>query len=284
VFEALNLSSEQEKFQIQTNGLGSPEFYLDLCGYKNKIDRIGFTCHSTVMTDTQMEIFSANVQFVKRSGIPVYIKEILFPEHKEEILKRKKFWGSIGIEFRLQDFKATDTINGIEYTDDEWGLIHPEYIHEGSECSCRKDRKQLIIRGYDFFTGDVIGCWMSPHAIGSITQDWYNPDYRVCIKGDGWMSRQTEINGKMILRPKAWKRWPVTNNLNQKGNSQMSTESSSRAESKVFTIEEALNDLKIQLDAAVRDQEVATIRRYKIEGAIEVLRSLNHKEGKDGSL
>ena len=173
----------KERFQIQTNGLGDLCFYKKLAERKAKIDRIGFTFHRDVIGNNpaQIEKFINNVNFVKNAGINVYVKELLIPKNRAAIFHNKNFWESKGIEFRVQDFKGyrgreTKSIN---YTSADFGLIHSEYKHLEPECACRKGYKNVLIRGYDIFGGDVIACWNDPTVIGSIVVDWYNPNYKI---------------------------------------------------------------------------------------------------------
>jgi len=173
----------KERFQIQTNGLGCLCFYKKLIERKAKIDRIGFTFHRDAIgkNPAQIEKFINNVNFVKNAGVTVYVKELLIPQNKAAILHNKDFWESKGVEFRIQDMKGyrggeADTIN---YTKADLDLIHSEYKHFESICACRKDYKNVLIRGYDIFAGDVIACWNDPTVIGSIVVDWYNPNYKI---------------------------------------------------------------------------------------------------------
>jgi len=173
---------DKERFQVQTNGLGSLCFYKKLVERKAKIDRIGFTFHRDAIgkNPALIEKFINNVNFVKSAGINIYVKELLIPKNKTAILHNKDFWESKGVEFRIQDFRGyRGRGKEINYTREELNLIHPEYKHVESICACRKDYKNVLIRGYDIFAGDVIACWQDPTVIGSITVDWYNPNYKI---------------------------------------------------------------------------------------------------------
>lgn len=185
------------KFQLQTNGLGDEKFYKETIKRKDKIDRIGFTFHRKTLDkignnegekvkEEKIKKFKETVNLFKKAGFKIYVKEILFPYLKAQILENKKYWEGEGVEFRMQDFKP---LNGRDrtpyYTPEEMALVHPEYCHGGSECACRVGYKNVIVRGYDYFAGDVIGCWQNPKPIGSIVDDWYDPNYTVNILTTG---------------------------------------------------------------------------------------------------
>ena len=178
--------SDKEKFSLQTNGLGEREFYEELAKRKDKIERIGFTYHRAMMGDDMDSTnkFEHSVRAMKGMGINVYVKELLFPEHRDVILKNKKYWELQNIEFRAQDFKGEGGFDALQYTDDDVALVHPEYQHvTGEQCACRTGYKNIIIRGYDSmayaFGGDVLACWHDPTVIGNINSDWYNPNYTI---------------------------------------------------------------------------------------------------------
>lgn len=175
---------DSHTFQIQTNGLGDKEFYQKLIDRKHRIDRIGFTFHREMIAHNEALVnkYIENVEFMHNAGMKVYVKELLITSKRDVILENKKFWRSKGIEFRLQDFKGYKGLTFDEYENysklDEL-LIHNEYKHVGKECSCRSGYKNVIIRGFDIFAGDVIACWQDPCVIGNIMEDWYNPDYKI---------------------------------------------------------------------------------------------------------
>jgi hypothetical protein len=189
------LATLNGKFQIQTHGFGGNSFINMLMKYKDKVDRIGFSYHRKALESLRQKDaavssrqarflddarFMDNVVKARDAGFQVYVKELLFPQFKEEILKNKKRVEQLGIEFRIQDFKP---INGRDrapyYSQDDLALVHPEYYHTGDRCACRVGYKNVIVRGFDYFAGDVIACWQDPKPVGSIIDDWYNPDYTV---------------------------------------------------------------------------------------------------------
>ncbi|MDR3012547.1 MAG: hypothetical protein LBU70_04980 [Chitinispirillales bacterium] len=178
---------DKGKFQLQTHGLGDAEFYEALIKRKDKIDRIGFTYHRKALKGNGAvdAKFANNVLSVDRAGIPVYVKELLHPDLKDVILKNKTFWKSMGVEFRIQDFKGRRGCEPIPNTPEDYALIHHEYKHYGSQCACREGRKQVLIRGYDIFAGDVLACWNDPVVVGSVIDDWYNGAYVINRAIDG---------------------------------------------------------------------------------------------------
>jgi len=180
------------KFQLQSNGTGDKEFYQKLIKYKDLIDRIGFTYHRDEMHNVERrgqeecdrlnKRFNENAQIIIDSGIKFYVKEILLLKHKDDILNDKRYWEERGVEFRLQDFKTLAGRLGFNYTFEEFLLVHPEYRHQNKTCNCRElygKYTNIIIRGYDYFAGDVIACWHSPVAVGSIVDDWYKSGYTI---------------------------------------------------------------------------------------------------------
>ena len=178
--------ADKERFQLQSNGLGDRNFYAELAKRKDKIERIGFTYHRPMLQDNEVltNKFEHNVRALKGWGIKVYVKELLFLEYKDAILKNKKTWELQDIEFRIQDYRGEGGFNAPKYTNEDFALVDREYHHVlGAECSCRAGYKNIIIRGYDAnayaFGGDVLACWGDPCVIGNINKDWYNPNYTV---------------------------------------------------------------------------------------------------------
>jgi hypothetical protein len=182
VFEILD-KLDKGKFQLQTNGLGDLLFYKKLIKYKNKIDRIGLTFHRKELSDKQRIAFNYRVKFLKDNGINCYVKELLFPELKSESLVFKEFWERLGVPFRFQDFKGYRGRDGSDirsqYTEEDYRMLDSEYCHMEHNCTCRKGYKQVLIRGYDIFAGDVLACWDDPCVVGNIMEDWYDGNYTV---------------------------------------------------------------------------------------------------------
>jgi hypothetical protein len=182
--EVLNIidTIDKGKFQIQTNGLGNSDFYEELIKRKDKIDRIGFTYHRQAIkpnNEAADTTFADNVLRIEKGGIPVYVKELLHPELKDEILKNKARWENMGIEFRIQDFRSRYGLESIPYTKNEYDLIHHEYKYTHTECQCRAGYKQVLIYGYNRLAGDVIACWADRVIVGNILKDEYRGGYSV---------------------------------------------------------------------------------------------------------
>jgi len=182
---------DKEHFQLQTNGLGDQAFYAELVKRSGKIDRIGFTYHREKLRSNHLLTarYINNVEFLHKNGIHVYVKELFIKNNREEILVNKKYWTLRGIEFRIQDFKGVQRGKSFEefekYSPIDMALIHREYKHNGDTCYCRKGYKNVLIRGFDIFAGDVIACWSDPTVIGNIMEDWYKPNYTIArVNGD----------------------------------------------------------------------------------------------------
>jgi hypothetical protein len=198
-------SADKERFQLQTNGLGDAHFYQQLNERRKKIDSVGFTFHRKEIYKNSeaaphlTDRFKTSVLARAANGIKVYVKELLFLDCKEEILKNKEYWESQGVEFRLQDFKGVGGLCTTEkYTAEDWALIHPEYRHGGPCCHCREGYKQLIIRGYDQHGGDVLACWQDHKVVGSIVEDWYEPYEKIVV--DTTAPRGRTVVGKGVYR------------------------------------------------------------------------------------
>lgn len=171
---------DKEIFQLQTNGLGDRDFYGKLSNYRNKINRIGFTFHRKMLTEPkQINKFIDNVIYCDLLGFKVYVKELLIPEFRKSIIEMKQYWKLKGIDFRIQDYKGYrgKTFDSKQYSNLDFMLIHNEFKHDGDMCSCRKGYKNVLIRGFDIFAGDVIACWNDPTVIGNICDDWYKSNY-----------------------------------------------------------------------------------------------------------
>jgi len=190
VYDILN-KTNKEKIEIQSNGLGNEEFFNKLKDYKDKLHRVIFTFHRTVIKDNQKLIdkFIKNVLLVKSFGITVIVKELLIVSQRDEILKNKKFWIAKDVQFKIQDFKGTQSGVSYEeyqqYSPIDFLLVDNEYKHDIDSCCCKRGYKNIIIRGYDFGSGDVIACWFCPTSIiGNIKQNTFHPDYKI-IKKNG---------------------------------------------------------------------------------------------------
>ncbi len=188
-FILFNLNSIQI-YEFLSNGLSPIEnYYKILQQYKSKIRRIGFTYHRTVLSDKQKEQFEETILEVQKIGVPLYIKELLITEYREEIKQNIRYWKEKGIEVKVQDFKGynkgKDYTEYAKYTADDLNLIDPEYRHPLNKfCECLEGYKNVLIFGYDNYSngGNITGCWNDQKIVGNIKEMWFNPNYSVTRK------------------------------------------------------------------------------------------------------
>lgn len=173
-----------QTYDFLSNGLSSLENYKEVLEpFKEKIKRIGFTFHRTMLSKEQVEQFKETVLYVKSFNIPIYVKELLFTDYREEIRKNIEFWKQYDIPVKVQDFKGIGGKNSDEYskyTQDDLDLIDEEYRHSKDKfCECLSGYKQILIFGYDNMAGLVCGCWRDQKIVGNIKEMWYNKNYSV---------------------------------------------------------------------------------------------------------
>ncbi len=179
--------SKLEHLDVLTNGLGPESSYNRLINIKDRIFRVGFTYHRTVINDNAelRKIFTNRVLMVKAAGIPVYVKEMLFLNHKSQILANKRFWEMMGVPVKIQDFKGytrgEDFTELQRYTIKDLEIIDKEYIKTSATCSCLPGYRQIMIRG-GWQAGDILGCWIDPVVVGNIKDNTYDPRYKVEIE------------------------------------------------------------------------------------------------------
>jgi organic radical activating enzyme len=177
-------STQEEKLDVLSNGTGPIDNYNKLIDLKPFIFRIGFTYHRKVIGNKPelRKLFVDRVLKIKKAGISLYVKEMLFKEEKQEILANQRFWSSLQVPFKIQDFKGytqgEDFTELHNYTIDDLNLIDKEYIKQGTTCSCLPGYRQIMIRG-DWQAGDILGCWIDPIVVGNIKENTYNPNYKV---------------------------------------------------------------------------------------------------------
>lgn len=310
-------SSDKEMFQLQTNGLGSPDFYEELTQRKAKIDRIGFTFHRKPISEWEKQhnpkssncaicplpfcykkytfpasyqevdhcplelerLFRMNVMQCHNAGMKVIVKELLIPELKTEILKNKEYWESQKVEFRIQDFRLDNGFDPLAYTSEEVALIHSEYLHGRQNCSCREGYKNVILRGCDCYSGDVLACWHDQAKIGSIVEDTYNPNYTVGYTKFGGIEVSTpgvkkRYHGgfyKDLWTPEIAKKFPYREkSYNQyfKGVSKMAD----IHEGLLAEFQKQLQEVDGQIQKTRAQLDELTYRRIRVEGAIDAMR------------
>lgn len=207
---------DKEKIDILTNGIFDNSVIDRIITYKNKIHQIGLTFHRKILTKSNdlKSRFERNVISIRNAGINVYVKELLIKKLREDILQYKKFWKSLGVELKIQDFKGND--RGIsseeykKYDPIDILLIHSDF-KKGNPCYCRKGYKNLFIRGFDEKDiwpkgGDVIACWYDQRVIGSIPDDWFDSNYTISVDKKG---RRNVNSSKKIYRGDHYKDLPL---------------------------------------------------------------------------
>jgi len=207
---------DKERIDLLTNGTFDDSVIDRIVSYKGKIHQIGLTFHRKILTESNAlkSMFEKNVIALRDAGIKVYVKELLIKDMREDILQYKRFWKSQGVELKIQDFKGED--RGIsseeykKYTPIDILLVHPEFKH-GNPCSCRKGYKNLFIRGFDEKNiwpkgGDVIACWFDQRVVGSIPDDWFDPNYVISVDNKG---QRNVKSAKKIYRGDTYKKLPL---------------------------------------------------------------------------
>jgi len=116
---------------------------------------------------------------MKDLGFPIYVKEILFHDERDAILENKKRWESLGVEFKIQDFKGSFlgiSGEGIStYTIEDQNLISREYIRNIRDCRCKNGYTQLIV----LRDGPIVPCYLTQEVIGNMIDGTYKPGYHV---------------------------------------------------------------------------------------------------------
>lgn len=185
--DALLRTVSSERIDLLTNGLGDEESYSRLLRHASRYKRIGLTFHRRMIWGNRqlMRRFEATAERIQREVESVYIKELLFTDCRDEIEMAREMWQARGFDFKVQDFKGN--VRGEDFSEfasytrhDMEHVIDPEYVHEGEECGCLPGYKNVIIRG-GWMSGDVLACWIDPTVVGSIQDNTYNPDYRICL-------------------------------------------------------------------------------------------------------
>jgi len=286
------------KFQLQSNGLGNGEFYHKLfIKYGHMIDRIGFTYHRDELTERSEneckrlnETFNTNVDSVLKliktveempssptnHHIHFYVKEILFPKYRDELREAKKYWENKGIEYRVQPYRSASGRDGYKNAIDDRRLLHPEYVHAGETCSCRElygIGTNVIIRGYDYFAGDVLACWHNQLPVGSVTESWYKGGYYV--SRDAYDVISIKYGDKPVTYiPPTNKRPDDSPVVKRKGPEIMENPNE-------LTVDQFLNDIVDDLDGLRNQQYTVRLELEKaekhIQSVIDRIKILNGK-------
>ena len=175
--------SSIEKVDVLTNGLGSDLSYSRLIALKDRLFRVGFTYHRTVIGDDSglRKRYINNVLRLRDAGIPIYVKEMLMVDHRAAIKANKRFWEMMNVSVKIQDFKGyirgEDFTELQRYTEADIGLLDKEYLKK-TVCACLPGYRQIMIRG-GWMAGDILGCWVDPVVVGNIKDNTYNPNYKV---------------------------------------------------------------------------------------------------------
>ena len=175
--------TRNERIELQTNGIQPMDAYRALLPFKDRVLRIGFTYHRKMIDNvpSYRRAYESNVLMMRDLGFSVYVKEILFHEERASILENKKKWESLGVEFKIQDFKGAflglSGEGSAEYDREDWGLISNEYLRDTSDCRCKAGYKQLIVMR----DGSIIGCYRMPEVVGDMIEGTYRPNYLVSL-------------------------------------------------------------------------------------------------------
>lgn len=189
--------SKIERLDFLSNGVGPIESYQKLMEYKNRIYRFGLTFHRDTIGDNKelKKRFFKTAMYLKDQGVNLYIKELLILKYKPQILANRSFWTSLGVEFKIQDFKGYARGQDFEelkrYKLEDVELLSKEYWKTEEYCSCLPGYKQIMIRG-GWMAGDILGCWIDPAVVGNIKDNTFNPNYRVHLD---FKNEKTEIIG-----------------------------------------------------------------------------------------
>jgi pyruvate-formate lyase-activating enzyme len=178
-------NTKMEKADLLTNGLQDKANYEKLLPLKDRIHRIGITFHRKIIggVKSYVQKYEDNVKWMHSQGIPIYVKELMLPEFRDEIKAYKRYWKSLGIPYKIQDFRGVD--RGFsretykEYEAIDILMVDSEYKHGGDYCSCMKGYKNILIRG-GWMSGSIIACFEDPKCVGSLLDNTYNPNYKIC--------------------------------------------------------------------------------------------------------
>ena len=172
-----------ERIEMQSNGLQPPEMYKTLIPFKDRILRLGFTYHRRMIHSVPSfrQTYEKNVLMMRDQGFPVYVKEILFREEFDDIVENKSRWESLGVDFKVQDFKGsfmgTSQEQTEDYTPEEVRLISAEYMRAQNDCRCKPGYKQLLVMR----DGSILSCYDIPDIVGNLIECTWKPNHYVCL-------------------------------------------------------------------------------------------------------
>lgn len=176
-------NTKMEQIDLLTNGIQPVEQYKKIVKYADRIHRIGLTYHRKLIHGIEIyeKMFEESATYLKSTGISIYIKELLIPEYRFDILKNKKIWNQRGFDFKIQDFRLNANAGEAKQLDPiplDAIIVSNEYIHIKEICACKDGYKNLIIRkGWQ--EGDIIACWYDPKVIGNVVNNEFNPNYKI---------------------------------------------------------------------------------------------------------
>jgi organic radical activating enzyme len=172
-----------ERIELQTNGIQPIDAYKTLLPFKDRLLRIGFTYHRKMIHNvlSYRNTYDSNVLAARDLGLPVYVKELLFHEERDAILENKRRWESLGVEFKIQDFKGSYlgvSKEGVaDYTPEDHSLVSNEYVHNLGDCKCKDGYKQLIVMR----DGSIISCYIVADIVGNMIDGTYRPNHYVSL-------------------------------------------------------------------------------------------------------
>lgn len=178
------------KFELMSN-LSDPKFILQTYKYCRIIY---LTLHREEDTE---DSFIDKVKFLLSKGITnLVIKEILFPNIKEQQLSFRDKIYDLGLEHEFEKLKPYK--EGF-YTNEELSLLKIKDVTIGSSvhnlCQCSSDHDTIMIN----FNGDITKCWYMNEPIANLVKDDYPIKFNTYIKEYYTFNNdKLEINRKYI--------------------------------------------------------------------------------------
>ncbi|MEM4260863.1 MAG: hypothetical protein QXG00_06505, partial [Candidatus Woesearchaeota archaeon] len=142
--------TKMEKLDLLTNGLVDRSNYEKMIPFIDRVSRIGFTFHRKTINNCTSLIkkYESNILFMKDKGFNVYVKELLLPELRFEIVEAKKRWKEKGLDVKIQDFRQEGNKHVTKRLDIiplDAIIVDKEYLHYYRECACKEAYKNIII-------------------------------------------------------------------------------------------------------------------------------------------